>query len=1161
MTFSTSLRATCAFFLVFAASAVRAATGTEPQITSWVTARSYARVYETSSDKTSGNAVSTWPRSGLTNGGGGQATVVYSDVQRVVYSSNYVYVYVTGLPSYTTGNWLTPNGMTYTSWPTNRGTIQKIPLTSSIPTTKQANHGSGGVLVNGVFVWANGDAQSYNTSSGLVSMASGQGIWNRLAGVAESFNFDPAYGHQPNSGAYHNHVNPIALRYQLGDNVTYNAATKVYSEGATPAKHSPLLGWANDGLPIYGPYGYSSAVDTSSGIRRMTSGFVKRDGTTTNKNTNQPNTNLASTGRTTLPVWAASVQGKSTTLASTEYGPTTTTSYSVGGGVTSTYSIGLFAEDYDYLGDLGYTQGTDFDLNRQNVRYCKTPEFPNGTYAYFVCIDSSGATVFPDIINQEYFGTVVTVPGTPAGTVDSISEAFTEYARGGQASSIDLSAAASVLGVKLTWTSVEGGTYTVASSPDGTTYTTLSSSVASAGTSTTYDTATQAPYYKVTLNALATYDTTGNGGVSGIGNSDTVYYPAGGIAPSITTQPTGSTVVTGTKVTLTVAATGTAPLTYQWSKDDEPISGATSASYVITKSTTSDSGSYTVVVTNGAGTATSDDAVLVVNAPPVITTQPSSQAATQGDEVTFTVAATSAESTTYQWKKAGVAISGETGDTYTIPAAAFTDAGSYTVVVTNDDSGGSVTSSAATLTVSVPAPTISAASIPIGGVVAVDMTAGRGAVTGVTYFATGLPAGLSINSTTGQITGTITAKTGTYTVTYWAQYGTLKSAVQTAQITVTTFPSGMVGSFEGLLRDDDGYPAGKVSLVVTTTGAFTGKLLSGDTKTYSFKGTLALDGDYTTGSKTLSVSRGTGVTPYTLTVAVSSDAVLAATLDGIGDTDSGVKLKTYARGQSSVWKASYTLTLGDAVNFGGTTAPEGDGYATATISANGTLAVKGKLSDGTALTGSLAVAEDGSYRWYLKPYKTVGNYLGGELTLTARTDDSSRYEASTSDFYWKKPAASTDKYYPAGFGPVGLTLDLQKWVAPTTAVSLASQLGLNASGSSLVLVMDGGGLTNDDPNTYTLPTTLTLGSTGLITVADATNPTAWNLKVKTSDGSYSGSFTLKDGATSRKITLQGVFLQMPSPESATVIARGYYQVKPLMSTDPTLSGALEIAVP
>src|SRR5439155_18413326 len=134
-----------------------------------------------------------------------------------------------------------------------------------------------------------------------------------------------------------------------------------------------------------------------------------------------------------------SVQGKSQTLATTDYGPN----------VNTTFPLGTFAEDYDYLGDLGKTQGTDFDLNRQNVRFCVTPEYPGGTYAYFVCIDASGNTTFPDVINQEYFGTAP----TGQGTVTSISESVTEYADAGPAAAITLTGIASGSDVALSWNS------------------------------------------------------------------------------------------------------------------------------------------------------------------------------------------------------------------------------------------------------------------------------------------------------------------------------------------------------------------------------------------------------------------------------------------------------------------------------------------------------------------------------------------------------------------------------------------------------------------------------------------------------------------------------------------------------------------------------------
>jgi autotransporter-associated beta strand protein len=504
---------------------------TDPKITSWVTARSYARVYTTAANRTSGTSATTWS---------GTTSPFYSDIQRVVYSNSYVYLYATGMPSYIAGNWLTPNGAQYNFWPVNRAAIHRVPRTITIPTTKQKNNGSGGVLVNGVFVWANGDAQSYdntgapNATTATIAMT-GDAIWNRLAGQAEEFNFDPGKGHHPPSGAYHNHVNPIALRYQLGDHVTYNATTKTYAEGSgSPTAHSPLIGFANDGIPIYGPYGYGTATDANSTVRRMTSGFAKRDGTTTNLTTGLPNTNISasggSTGRTTLPVWAASVQGKSTTLAATEYGPRSDATYA-NGPVNVTCNIGIFAEDYDYLGDLGYTQGTHFDLNRQNVRWCVTPEYPSGTYAYFVCINADGTTNFPDVINQEYFGTAA----TGQGTVTSITETVTEFEKGGQASPLTLTAAASGANVILTWPSVEGATYTAAYSNDGTNYTTLSSTLTGTlGATATYTTSTVAAYYKITMTALATYNTSGNGGVTGLNTFATTTYSLPNTAPTLT---------------------------------------------------------------------------------------------------------------------------------------------------------------------------------------------------------------------------------------------------------------------------------------------------------------------------------------------------------------------------------------------------------------------------------------------------------------------------------------------------------------------------------------------------------------------------------------------------------------------------------------------------
>src|SRR5438552_3986516 len=158
------------------------------------------------------------------------------------------------------------------------------------------------------------------------------------------------------------------------------------------------------------------------------------------------------------------------------------------------------------------------------------------------------------------------------------------------------------------------------------------------------------------------------------------------VAPTITTQPASQTVTAGQRAAFTVTATGTAPLSYQWQKNGTTIVGATAASYTTPATTIADNGDqFTVVVSNAAGSVTSNAAALTVNAAPVaptITTQPASQTVTAGQTATFTVTATGTAPLSYQWQKNGTAIGAATAASYTTPATTAADSGAqFTVVV------------------------------------------------------------------------------------------------------------------------------------------------------------------------------------------------------------------------------------------------------------------------------------------------------------------------------------------------------------------------------------------------------------------------------------------------------------------------------------------------
>src|SRR5207247_1016186 len=127
-----------------------------------------------------------------------------------------------------------------------------------------------------------------------------------------------------------------------------------------------------------------------------------------------------------------------------------------------------------------------------------------------------------------------------------------------------------------------------------------------------------------------------NSGCSGIVAGNTSPAPVG---PSISTQPTNQTVTSGQTATFSVAATGTAPLAYQWKKNSVDISGAMSSAYTTAATTSSASGAqFTVVVSNTAGTATSSAAMLTVNAgvvAPSSTMEPANEPVTWGEPATF----------------------------------------------------------------------------------------------------------------------------------------------------------------------------------------------------------------------------------------------------------------------------------------------------------------------------------------------------------------------------------------------------------------------------------------------------------------------------------------------------------------------------------------------
>lgn len=200
--------------------------------------------------------------------------------------------------------------------------------------------------------------------------------WNKNLEYGFSSRYDVARGYvftgfnNQYGGEYAHVSDPKELRYVVGDNVVLDPETNQFREEGTETgasiTHSPIIGWAFDGNPIYGPYGYIDPTDAGGGIRRMRSSYRLKANIVYDIDTN-PN--------------PARVDGPSLT----------------------TYPAGQFVDDYEYAFQEG-------DLDAYNGRFCKTPEYPDGIYAYFITIDASerGLPVFPYIIGPSFNSVVDT---------------------------------------------------------------------------------------------------------------------------------------------------------------------------------------------------------------------------------------------------------------------------------------------------------------------------------------------------------------------------------------------------------------------------------------------------------------------------------------------------------------------------------------------------------------------------------------------------------------------------------------------------------------------------------------------------------------------------------------------------------------------------------
>ena len=266
-------------------------------------------------------------------------------------------------------------------------------------------------------------------------------------------------------------------------------------------------------------------------------------------------------------------------------------------------------------------------------------------------------------------------------------------------------------------------------------------------------------------------------------------------APAITTQPQSCTNIAGTTATFTVSADGSVPLTYQWFKNaTNTIAEGTNAVLSLSNVQSNDMGSYSVLVTNPYGSATSGVATVTVVFPPTIAQQPQSWTVVAGTVLNLGVSATGTAPLSYQWLNSSGQIAGATNATFTLNPAQTNNADGYFVVVTN--LYGVVTSEVAMVTVYVP---VSITTQPASQVVSARSTVWLSVVAGGypapayqwAFGGTNLP-GATLSTLT--ITNVLLPNMGNYAVLVGNGYSSQLSATATLSMSpsITAAYSGAI---------------------------------------------------------------------------------------------------------------------------------------------------------------------------------------------------------------------------------------------------------------------------------------------------------------------------------------------------------------------------------
>ncbi len=603
-------------------------------------------------------------------------------------------------------------------------------------------------------------------------------------------------------------------------------------------------------------------------------------------------------------------------------------------------------------------------------------------------------------------------------------------------------------------------------------------------------------------------------------------------AVEITMPPQPVAAEAGDQVVFTVAATGTELKKYQWRRNGTNIPGATAASLTLDPVAASQSGTYSVVVSNPAGSKTSVGALLIVADAALKTVAlPTGATATLTAPVFGTV-------TGYLWRKGTGPIPADprytkwTTKTMRIKDLNESDAAEYACDMTT--AGGPLSTRTRLIVyhskpvILTPGPTpddpILMPDAIVGGDYApwpVPIDADE-LLTPTAFAASGLPSGLKIDKLTGIIHGlpavALTAPRD-YLITLTASNAKGKSTAK-AKLTLFPLPENTTGIYSGPVSRLTGFYSGlggRIDFTVSSTASFSGKLTLGGS-VFSFRSVLkAVLGNAKPTAEVRLKRRNLSDLILTFTVDTENHRLEQAKVNDSADMLVGCPLQAWRKRWGTVMPdleaAALQAFLG---RFNGVLLPpeadsndlpQGNGHLSFVISSSGKVTVSGRLADGTAFTCSTHTGPLGEILCYRALHSNKGS-IAGHLLCAAGTAGAvppfSDSDLSSVSLTWSRPPQNS-RAYRTGFDAMTLTAVGGRYLPPANSTPPMERVDDGFTNNATVSFNEGG-----IEDTFAEPDIpVRLRAAGKVSLP-ASNPRKTKLSVIPVTGLYSGSFILLD---------------------------------------------------